>query len=246
MIADKTGNGAVLHDLLPKFMHCPASPLPAAVAFPSGVKLAAPTYVAISGTVPDLAGIPITANWQTDWLPRVADVNNPPQGASPRCTAQAIPEGTVGGSGIFPPNQTITLAAIRDGASNTLLVGEQSDYGIDATAKDRKVDIRSCSWYGAWIGLGNTGKQNIQTIGPKLPGTITAYNCTTIAFPINSKIIRNASSPAGKQAQITIPGLVGISPESPVMPAARRGWETTTVFNRPTRAGRTSHLGTTE
>jgi hypothetical protein len=214
LILDKTGNGLILDNVAPGYMQCPASPLPSMVELPSGVKLAAPTYAGISGTVPDLAGIPVRPNWSTDRLPGVPDVNNPPQGPKARCTAQATPEGTLGGSGAFPPNEAITIAQFRDGISNTVMVGEQSDYGIDATAGDRKVDIRSCSWYGAWLGLGNTGEQNIKRVGPELPGTMTAYNCTTIAFPINSKTIRTAASPIGRQMQVTVPGLVGISPET--------------------------------
>jgi prepilin-type processing-associated H-X9-DG protein len=216
LLTSTTNNGLAVNGYVPGYMHCPSSPLPVNIVLPNPQQITAtsvtvptPTYVAISGTVPDITAIPLVYDWQTNWQPNVPNATNPPQGATPRCTQQAIPEGTVGGNGVFPPNQWITIKQILDGASNTILVGEQSDFGIDATNENRQVDIRSCSLYGAWIGLGNTGGQNIKTIDPTLPGTITPYNCTTIAFPINSKIIQDASSPLSRQKQITVPGLVG-------------------------------------
>jgi prepilin-type processing-associated H-X9-DG protein len=148
------------------------------------------------------------ANWKPTWLPNPPSATNPKHGKVPYLTQQANPEGTVSGNGIFPPHVAVTVAAIRDGASNTIMIGEQSDYAIDLATGRPTMDIRSCGQYGAWIGLGNTGQQNLKKIDPSVPGTITPYNCTSIAFPINSKIIQTASS--SKQSQITVPGLVGI------------------------------------
>jgi prepilin-type N-terminal cleavage/methylation domain-containing protein/prepilin-type processing-associated H-X9-DG protein len=220
LITSTANNGLTVNGYVPGFMTCPSSPLPQSIVLPNplqitvtSVTLPTPTYVGISGTVPDISGIPLVAGWTTSWQPGVPSVNSPAgQGQAPRLTQQQGQAGTVAGSGVLVPNQTISIAAIRDGSSNTVMVGEQSDYGTDGTTGNKNMDIRSCGQFGAWLGLGGSGGQNYQSITQAVPGTLMPFNLTSIAFPINSRVIQRQSNTAPyNQYQVTQPGLVGIA-----------------------------------
>lgn len=227
LIVDATGttnpNGQIVNNYSPGFMQCPSNPfaspnaiLPNPTNFIGGtsVTLPSPCYAGIAGTVPDVSAIPMQANWVPSWqmgasysVPTGASDVTGSGAASVRCSAQSGQAGTIGGNGVLPPNQTITIAGIRDGASNTIMVGEQSDYGIVPGGGNQ--DIRSCGQYGAWLGLGNLG-QNLQTVTTTFPGSATCFNITSVAFPINSRVIQSSPSQGVGQLQITVPGLVGI------------------------------------
>ena len=100
------------------------------------------------------------------------------------------------------------------------MVGEQSDYGIDSNTGNKNLDIRSCGQFAAWIGLGGSGGTNYQQITTAVPGTLMPFNITSVAFPINSRVLQSSSNVAPyNQLQITTPGVVGVTlntvPSSP-------------------------------
>ena len=82
-------------------MTCPSSPLPQSIVLPNplqvtitSVTLPTPTYAGISGTVPDISGIPVTAGWTTTLATQRSEFE---QSSGPRYFAPPHPTaGTIG------------------------------------------------------------------------------------------------------------------------------------------------------
>jgi len=115
-------------------------------------------------------------NWKAALFCPNSDLGHPPQRPTPRCTTQSNPEGTLGGQRASsrrtkPPGQRRRSRWHEQHHQ----VGEQSDFGIDATARQCPGHRFSVGHYGALIGMGNTGGQNLTTIDPTVPGTVSAY-----------------------------------------------------------------------
>jgi hypothetical protein len=107
------------------YMRCPSSPLPA-METPGG-PVWLPTYTGVSGgcdlapNSPDYPGAgpgfpqPVDLALQNPYLNRQKGAGH---------TAGGI----ITASGMLPPNQHVGLASCTDGTSNTMIVGEQSDW----------------------------------------------------------------------------------------------------------------------
>jgi prepilin-type N-terminal cleavage/methylation domain-containing protein len=97
--------------------------------------------------------------------------------------------GDVSAAGTLFYNSKIRIADITDGASNTMLVSEQSDFASD------KSEIRSTGDWGAWMGCGYCffGNPGVKPAPPVLP--ITNFTQTTTSaittlhpnWPLGSK-----------------------------------------------------------
>jgi prepilin-type N-terminal cleavage/methylation domain-containing protein len=87
-------------------------------------------------------------------------------------------------NGALVPNRSVRIAAITDGTSNQLLVGESSAAGV--TTGGVPVEIRGSAEWGCWIGCGAIA-------GPPEPGGTYGWsspwcrNITTIRYPVNMK-----------------------------------------------------------
>lgn len=57
-------------------------------------------------------------------------------------------------NGTMTPNYIVRFRDVTDGTSNTIVVGEQSDWGVNSSGK---VEIRSSAEWGAWMGVGADG-----------------------------------------------------------------------------------------
>jgi prepilin-type processing-associated H-X9-DG protein len=182
----KTGNPNIklVDGLRPEIMFCPSSSLPhgnnpKAAISPATRKLLdheaqgipVPMYVAISGSAPDMQG----ATLQTAF--------SGPHGRNTKDGKYGI----LSGSGVFPPNQQISDALIRDGASNTIAVAEQSgSWEDDHYDPPVPFDFRSGWPDGAFTGSGG----NYQTLSPtgegiNGSGDQRALNCTSVRYGIN-------------------------------------------------------------
>lgn len=148
-------NGSVFNGYTIPLLHCTSSPLPVLTdpmtEAPTGVMM--PTYVGISGAATRNGG------------------SNP--------DAESTYTGIMASSGLLVPNRSFAIADAQDGASNTMVVAEQSDF---AMASGGRVDLRSSNSFGAWVG----------STGPGVPGdgswfcrTFQTWNITTIRYPVN-------------------------------------------------------------
>ena len=147
-------NAAVMHDFKPAYMICPSSPLESHVTETAGgsFNILQGSYVLIAG----------------------ADDH-------PSTDHNAL-RGYYSGGGMFLPNRGVTFAQIRDGTSNTMMIAEQSNWGVNASGT--RVDIRSTSNDGHW--MGNWYPSAPPTGDGSLTGTDhRCYNVTTVRHRIN-------------------------------------------------------------
>lgn len=158
-------NDAALLDYLPPMFTCPSSPLPRLleIARWGPTRRGASSYAGIAGATPDLQK-----------PQRVAAVSNY--------------GGLVASNGIlFPagkPVNGLDPASIRDGASNTLLVGEQSDWMIGGDGS--REDLRASGVYGTFLGS-NTAALPSSTSSWASGGWPRAYGVTTVRYGLGWK-----------------------------------------------------------
>ncbi len=158
-------NDAALLDYLPPFLTCPSSPLPRIIDIANWgpTRRGAATYAGIAGGAPD-PGRPA----------RVANVGNF--------------SGLAASNGILFPGggrvNGLDPAAIRDGLSNTLIVGEQSDWTVagDGTRKD----LRASGVYGSLLGC-NTASAPTSSSSWSSGGWPRAYGVTTVRYSLGWK-----------------------------------------------------------
>ncbi len=154
-------NDVALLDYLPPFLTCPSSPLPRMLEIPSWgpTRRGAATYAGIAGGAPDVRK-----------PQRVASVGNY--------------AGLAASNGIlFPggkPANGVDPAQIRDGASNTLLIGEQSDWMIGGDGSRK--DLRASGVYGSMLGSNTADPPTSTSAWSAGGGWPRAYGVTTIRY----------------------------------------------------------------
>ena len=163
-----TGNGAKIQNFVIQTYRCPSSPLPVLDgSVQGGNPVMRNTYTGISGAVPAAFGGVYT---ETRF--------NVPSGTSADCCTSGI----ISAGGTMTPGHTlpIKLSLVRDGTSNTMMIGEQSDFLIDDTGASR-----------AWNSSGphgwSMGTQRTST-PPAITGQgdLRVFNVTTIRYQINA------------------------------------------------------------
>ncbi len=149
-------NAALLSSKQFSMYACPSSPLPKWVLVGStpGAGVMSTTYVGISGAVDHL-----TAN------------NQDGQMVTPHYGTGIVSKG-----GALVSHESRRMSDLADGTSNTLMVGEQSDYCKDAAGG--KQDCRSDFGHGVSMGPGGAGENR-------------NWNLTAVRYAINNKTWEN-------------------------------------------------------
>jgi prepilin-type processing-associated H-X9-DG protein len=89
---------------------------------------------------------------------------------------------TASGAGVLRPGGKVKMRDITDGTTNTLMIGEQSDWGKNGAAN---FDIRSATQHGGWMGTGKTGWPGS---GVDWTGDNRTFNLTTVRYKIGQKL----------------------------------------------------------
>ena len=114
--------------------------------------------------------------------------------------------GSVSKNGVLVPCMKVRIADITDGTSNTICVGEQSDWGyrLDASGNKQQFDIRSSNGVGCFLGTTMSGyyqsgaqtifeppsyQTNVQTDWQAMHHFTTSPSLTTVKWPLNYKTI---------------------------------------------------------
>ena len=96
-------------------------------------------------------------------------------------------EGTYGiasSGGTLFPGSAVSIDAMKDGTSRTIIMGEQSDYGRDDSGQ--QFDIRSATGFAGFMGVFNAGFPR----GPNASlwqSDNRIFNCLTVRYPVNFK-----------------------------------------------------------
>jgi prepilin-type N-terminal cleavage/methylation domain-containing protein len=157
-------NAQVAHKLVEPSMLCPSSPLPP-TRLVSTVELMMPSYVGIAGA----------ANFDGFSESRVST-----------CCAP-FNNGQISAGGVLIPNRAVSLREVRRGLTNTLAVGECSDFAVTSTGQKQRVDGGfPLGWI---VGTGAGGTPPSYTANPSVQ---PSFNITTIRYQPN---MRNYNSP---------------------------------------------------
>lgn len=168
--ASVTGpNAAILDGWTPPVFWCPSSSTNRThtrTTAGNTVRMATMSYIGI-------AGAPTSATSATD-----------PTGRG-RCISGGQGYGCA--NGMMPPNQSLKFRDVTDGLSNTVLIGESSDWGKTSTGATK--DIRTSSEWGGWYGSVSDGSPPYNGTGTYTwSGNPYCRNITSVRYPIGTTL----------------------------------------------------------
>lgn len=168
-------NGAQINGVHIEAFVCPSSPLDKFIQDGNGGALqTCPSYVGISGAVDEDKTSAATPATDTDGF------LNDRQVFGGNCCAANSQNGYFSASGILVWNESIGLNKVTDGTSNTIMVGETSDWSVDAAGN--RFDIRGGAPHG-WL-MGTDGFGVTSTWGGPLA---RKFNLTSVRYAPGTK-----------------------------------------------------------
>lgn len=197
--------GAPLTVLVPDYLRCPSSPLPV-METPTG-PIALPTYAGIAGGCDIAAGSP---DYQGGGGSGLVPPTTTREYRNFRKGVGNVPSGVITASGMLPPCEFVGIAGCTDGTSNTMIVGEQSDWLQDVNPSISTKYHGDPGWDTSGTGpnapsttagggfiSGTAASQRIPNANPDgTPGTPPAaydcYNITTVRYRPNYKKVLGA------------------------------------------------------
>ncbi len=183
-----------LTKLAPDYMRCPSSPLP--LMRTQVGERCLPSYVGImGGTDIDPSNSTLYPN-QAWGIPTSTRVYQ--NGANAEVSGT---DGVIASSGMLPPWEHANMAKCTDGTSNTMIVGEQSDWlrDVDPTASDKyhgDPGWATVSWTGGWLTSGSSRTTSINTSTTNTH-TGRLYNLTTVRHKPDLKQVIDGTSSGG-------------------------------------------------
>ena len=164
------GNDLRMNGFMPEIYWCPSSNLPRLLV--DSHQPTTPPYRFGTSCYIGIAGAVTNNSSSVD-----------PTGRN-RCTdAQGV--GYACSNGVLGPNSHYGIRDITDGSTNTIMVGEQSAWIIDAST-GAEVDPRSSALYGAWMGAGKPGEPVVGNADWQ-SGAGWYCNVTALRYPITQK-----------------------------------------------------------
>lgn len=155
------GNLAYFNNVVIKTYVCPSSTTTPRLIARNGVNIARADYVGISGAVDSADFFPAAYPF-VDSTKKVGNA------------------GITSGAGTFFHNSQINLAAMTDGTSNTIMIGEQSTMMKDSAGTNQPA-WNAGGQYGWTMGYGASSS------GSSLGSDNRSFNCTTLRYKINYK-----------------------------------------------------------
>jgi hypothetical protein len=202
--------GSPLQTLVPGYMRCPSSPLPVIETQTGPIVL--PTYVGIAGGCDIAADSPdYQGGGGASGL--IAPIS-PQRYLNKQKGVGHVPGGIITASGMLPPCEHVGIRHCTDGTSNTMIVGEQSDWLHHVDPADTTKCHGDPGWdiHGTGPPVASTttgggfisGTAESLRVPPAvngLPGTPpSAYNCynlTTVRYRPNYKRVLGRSALPG-------------------------------------------------
>ena len=158
------GTPVNIHNLFMPAFRCPSSPLP---EFNTGSTPSScmASYAGIMGAV-EATGTYVPKRYRA-------------------CCSYGSTTGIVSGSGMLVPNQAIKFAQCTDGTSNTMILGEASDWAKTAAGADVHVDT---SWPEGWSVSASSTVTITTADSTSASNTIDRfYQLTAIRYPVGTR-----------------------------------------------------------
>lgn len=148
-------NGKLINRFAPSFWYCPTSPVEKFVTA-GGYQVAAPSYAGISGATNE------------DGFPEL------------RVSKCCRSDGQISGGGLLIPNAAIRVQQITDGLSNTMFVGEQSNYCYTDAGQPKRT---AAAFVNGWL----TGTRALG-VPPDYGSWLSpSYNIATVRYRLNER-----------------------------------------------------------
>jgi len=158
-------NGNTFHQTSIPFMVCPSSPLEPLKDTGGGRMINAPHYIGIAG-----------ATNGNGFVNRSREQ----RACCGCCNAQAN-NGYISGGGTLLPNESLNFAAVTDGTSTTLIVGESADFVYNTSGPGR-IKMTQVNSHHGWL-MGTPNREKVKQGTGRFN---RCFNITTIRYPPNS------------------------------------------------------------